>query len=75
MGAKGIHVFSTCTSEKDIVSLPFSLVKFVRVNGNASSVLDFTDSFALFVLKKKKIYQFHATDFDGQDIAGKIRYL
>lgn len=53
MGAKGIHVFSTCTSEKDIVSLPFSLVKFVRVNGNASSVLDFTDSFALFVFKKK----------------------
>lgn len=53
MGAKGIHVFSTCTSEKVIVSLLFSLVKFVRVNWNASSVLDFTDSFALFVFKKK----------------------
>lgn len=74
MGAKGIHVFSTCTSEKDIVSLLFSLVKFVRVNGNASCVLDFTDSFALFVFLNF-FYQFHATDFDGQDIAGKIRYL
>lgn len=74
MGAKGIHVFSTCTSKKDVVSLLFSLVKFVRVNGNASSVLDFTNSFALFVFKFFFINSMQQI-LSGQDIAGKIRYL